>query len=120
MKLRNSHCGIIAMNLHCAGRCEKSATCKRSITELNAQARRWGEGEFEKIAEQAEFVQHLHGGRMDRVAAEVAQEVRVFFEHDDVDAGTGQQQAKDHPAGPPPAMQHLVVSIGYSDVAGAA
>src|SRR5580704_15835422 len=33
---------------------------------------------------------------MDRVAAEVAQEVRVFLEYDDVDSGTRQQQAKDH------------------------
>ena len=36
---------------------------------------------------------------MDRVAAEVAQEVRVLLQHDDIDAGTGQKVAGHHPGG---------------------
>ena len=37
---------------------------------------------------------------MDGVAAEIAQEVGVLLEHDDVDAGTGQQKAEHHARGP--------------------
>ena len=46
---------------------------------------------------------------MDGVAAEVAQEVGVLLEHDDVDAGAREQQARAScRPGPPPAMQHCV------------
>ena len=37
---------------------------------------------------------------MDRVAAEVAQEVGVLLEHHDVDAGARQQQAEHHAGRP--------------------
>ena len=36
---------------------------------------------------------------MDGVAAEVAEEVGVFFEDDDVDAGAGEEEAEHHAGG---------------------
>src|SRR5881396_2082183 len=47
--------------------------------------------------EQAELVHDLERGGMDRVAAEVAQEVGVLLQHDHVDAGARQEQAEHHP-----------------------
>src|SRR5437773_2319184 len=45
----------------------------------------------------ADLVHDLEGGGMDRVAAEVAQEVGVLLQHDHVDAGARQEQAEHHP-----------------------
>ena len=45
---------------------------------------------------------------MDRVAAKVAQEIGVLFEHDDIDPRARQQEPSIIPAGPPPATQQRV------------
>jgi hypothetical protein len=37
---------------------------------------------------------------MDGIAAKVAQEIRVLLEHDDIDAGTREQEAEHHPGRP--------------------
>jgi len=37
-------------------------------------------GDFEEVVEDAELVENLEGGWVDRVAAEVAKEIGVFFE----------------------------------------
>ncbi len=50
--------------------------------------------------EQPEFVQHLQGRGVDRVAAEVAQEIGVLFQHQHIDSGAGQQIAQHHPGWP--------------------
>ena len=50
--------------------------------------------------EQAELVHDLERGGMDRIAAEVAQEVGVLLEHDDLHARPRQQQAEHHPGRP--------------------
>ena len=54
--------------------------------------------ELEEAVEQAELVEELEGGGMDGVAAEVAEEVGVLFEHGDGDAGAGEEIAE-HDAG---------------------
>ena len=54
--------------------------------------------EGEKGFEDAQFVHDVEGGGMDGVAAEVAEEVFVFFKDGDVDALTGEQEAE-HDAG---------------------
>ena len=46
--------------------------------------------------EKAEFIHHLHGRRMDRVAAEVPQEIGVLLQHQRVDSGAPQQVAQHH------------------------
>ena len=53
----------------------------------------------EEIVEEAEFVDELEGGGVDGVAAEVAEEVGVFFEDEDFDAGAGEEEAEDHAGG---------------------
>ena len=54
--------------------------------------------ECEELVEEAELVEELERGGMDGVAAEVAEEVFVLFEHGDVDAGAGEEEAE-HDAG---------------------
>ena len=59
----------------------------------------------EELVEQAELGQHVGGRRMDRVAAKVAEEIGVLLQHDHVDAGARQQEARHH-AGRPAARDH--------------
>ena len=49
--------------------------------------------------ENAQLVHHFERGRMNGVAAKVAEEVRVLFEDHDVDARTRQQITQHHPGG---------------------
>jgi hypothetical protein len=54
---------------------------------------------FQELVEQTELVHDLQRGRVDGVAAKVAQKVRVLLEHDDVDARACQQIPQHHPGG---------------------
>ncbi len=56
-----------------------------------------GVRELEEAVEEAELVEALEGGGVDGVAAEVAEEVGVLFEHGDGKASAGEQQAEHHP-----------------------
>ena len=47
----------------------------------------------------AQLGDNLESGRVDSVAAEVAEEVRVLFEHDHVDARAREQEAERHARG---------------------
>lgn len=49
---------------------------------------------------QAQVVQEPQCAGMDRVTAEVTQEVPVFLQDGDLHPGPGQQQSEDHPGGP--------------------
>jgi hypothetical protein len=53
---------------------------------------------FQEIIENAEFVHDLERGRMDGVAAEIAQKIDVLLQHHDVYAGAGQEKPE-HDAG---------------------
>ena len=53
----------------------------------------------QELVEQAELVDQLERRGMDRVAAEIAQEVGVLLEHDHVDAGARQKEAQHHAGG---------------------
>ncbi len=55
---------------------------------------------WQVLFQQAQFVHHLEGGGMHRVAAEIAQEVSVLFQHGNVHAGAGQKIAQHHAGGP--------------------
>src|SRR5262249_18029117 len=50
----------------------------------------------QKAFEDAKLVHEFECRGMNRVAAEVAQKIRVLLEHGDVDAGSGQKQAQHH------------------------
>jgi hypothetical protein len=49
-------------------------------------------GELQQPVQQSQFVHHLERGGVDRVSAEVAQEVGVLLENEDFDAGAGEKQ----------------------------
>ena len=51
-------------------------------------------GNGEEFFEETKFVQEFESGGMDGVAAEVAEEVRVFFEDGDGDALAGEEVAE--------------------------
>ena len=53
----------------------------------------------QEIFEEAEFVHEFEGGRVNGVAAEIAEEVGVFFEDEDFDAGAGEKEAEHHAGG---------------------
>jgi hypothetical protein len=53
----------------------------------------------EEIVEEAEFVDELKSGGVDGVAAEVAEEVGVFFEDEDFDTGASEEEGEDHAGG---------------------
>ncbi len=54
----------------------------------------------QELLEQAELGHQLERRGMNGVAAEIAQEIGVLPEHDDVDAGTRQEEPEHEPAGP--------------------
>ena len=72
---------------------------------------------LEEFVEQAKLVHELQSGRMNGVAAEVAQEVRVLLENDHLDSRPGKKKPSIMPAGPPPAMQQQVSIIPAAGVA---
>ena len=53
--------------------------------------------QLEELVEQAELVHQFQRRGMDGVAAEIAQEIGVLFQHRDGDAGARQQEAEHHP-----------------------
>src|SRR5262249_2686068 len=60
---------------------------------------------LQKLHEQAQLMHGFKSRGMDRVTAEVAQEVRMFFENHNIDSSAGKQEPNIEPAGPPPTMQ---------------
>ena len=102
-----------AMNLQCVGRWVKSAIVTRSPPTRPVSCRDLLVRPLEELVEQAELVHHLERRGMDGVAAEVAEEIRVLLQDDDVDAGTRQQEAQHH-AGRTAAGHHALHVHGGS------
>ncbi len=74
--------------------CERKATVAEGDREARHLLMRNGQEGFEE----AELPHQLESGWMDCVAAKVAEEVLVFFEHGDLNPGAGQEEAE-HYAG---------------------
>src|SRR5438445_1229810 len=55
--------------------------------------------QLQELVDDAELVENLERGRMHRVAAKVAEKVRVLFEHRDADARASEQQPEHHAGG---------------------
>ena len=55
--------------------------------------------QFQESVAEPEFVHHLQGRGMHGVAAKIAEEVRVLFQHHDIDPGPTQQIAQHHAGG---------------------
>src|SRR5262249_15196880 len=54
---------------------------------------------LQKLLKQAQLMHGFKSRGMDRVAAEVAQEVRMLFENRNIDSGSCKQKAKHHASG---------------------
>jgi hypothetical protein len=57
--------------------------------------------QFQERVDQAQFAHQLERRRMNRVPAEIAEEVRMLLQHHDVDAGAREQEAQHHSRWPP-------------------
>ena len=55
--------------------------------------------QFEKLVEQAQFLEHFERGGMNRVAAKIAEEVLMFFENGNPDTAARQKIAEHHAGG---------------------
>ena len=80
--------------------------------DLEGQARHLLVRHLEEFVEQAELVHQLERRGMNGVAAEVAEEILVLLQHDDVDAGAGEQKAEHH-AGRPAAGDAAARGDGF-------
>ncbi len=69
---------------------------ERRVADLAFEFAGFVMGAPEKILEQAELVHQLEGRGMDRIAAEIAEEVGVLLEDEDADAGARQKEAQHH------------------------
>jgi hypothetical protein len=55
---------------------------------------------LEELLQDSEFVHQLESRRMNRIAAEIAEEIGMLFEHDDIHPRTSQKKTGDHPGRP--------------------
>ena len=55
--------------------------------------------QLQEIFQKPEVVHRFEGRGMDRVAAKIAQKIRVFFENDRIDAGAGKEKPEHHAGG---------------------
>jgi hypothetical protein len=78
-----------------AGRDEKSAIAAR-VAEHALQLKHLLVRQLQEFVEKPQFLHDVERRGMDRVAAEVAQEIGVLLQHHDVDAGARQQEAEHH------------------------
>src|ERR1700719_5076897 len=56
---------------------------------------------LQELVEQAQFVHDLERRGVDRIAAEIAQEISMFFENENRDPGSGEQETEHHAGGTP-------------------
>src|SRR6202158_513156 len=87
------------------------------ISDLAGKFKNLLMGELQKIVQNAKFMHYLKCGRMDGVTAEIAQEIRVFFEHIHIDAPSGKEITQHHAGGPSPGdatarLYRLIHSLG--------
>ncbi len=87
--------------MQCVGKCDRSATWTISPAMVGADVANLVMRQGQKIVEPSQFEEQLQRRRMDRIAAKVAEEIRIFLEHGYVDSGTRQQHAEHHAAGAP-------------------
>ena len=66
------------------------------IADLAAQHAQLLMRPLEEIVEHAKLVHDLERRGMDGVAAEIAEEIGVLLQHDDIDAGAGKKKSKHH------------------------
>ncbi len=76
------------------GRCGEIGKDDALVADLSGDLAHLLVRTLEEVIEDAELVHHLERRGMDGVAAEVAQEIGVLFQHHDIDAGAGEQKSR--------------------------
>ena len=56
--------------------------------------------QLQEAVDQPEFVHHLQGRGMHGVAAKIAEEIGMLFQHHDIDPGAPEQISQHHAGGP--------------------
>src|ERR1043166_672709 len=69
---------------------------KCGVPNLSIQTMNFLMRKSEQLVQQTKLGNHLKGRRVDRVTAKIAQEVRMLFQNDDINAGPGEQEAQHH------------------------
>jgi len=67
--------------------------------------------QLQELMEKAQFVHQLKRGRMNRIAAKIAEEIGMFFQHHNGNSGACQKKSKHHSGRAASDVAHCVVSI---------
>ena len=98
-RLSRSHCGISAISWFGPRSRPKSIGCSRIDPTTTSRVRSRVCGTASNVVAEPELVHEVERRRVNRVAAEVAEEVGVLLEHDDVDPAARQQKSEHDPGG---------------------
>ena len=71
----------------------------RDIADFDFSLPKFLMRKLQEIFQKAKVVHRLEGRGMDRVAAKIAQKIRMLFENDRIDAGAGKEKPEHHPGG---------------------
>jgi len=101
------------MNLQCAGTWEKIREPDWHASDYAGKLLQLLMRAFEEFVEQTKLVDDLQRGGVHRVAAEIAQEIGMLFQHDHIHAGAREEEPQHHAcrtaaydaAGGPPALR---------------
>ena len=85
-RLSRSHCGISAISRFGPRSRPKSIGCSRIVPDDDVEGAQPGVRHRLEVVPEPELVHEVEGRRVNRVAAEVAEEVGVLLEDDDVDS----------------------------------
>ena len=66
---------------------------------------------LQEFIEQTEFVHHLESGRMNGVAAKIAQKIPVFFQNEHRTPARASRKPSIIPAGPPPTTTQRTLGL---------
>src|SRR5271170_1525288 len=69
------------------------------VVHLSADLRQLLMRAAQKVFQHSQLIHQLERGGMNGVAAKVAQEIGVFFQHHYINSGAGEQEATHHPRG---------------------
>src|SRR5215470_11294470 len=78
----------------------KIGACYLLVVELDLHPAQFLMRQPQDLIEHPQFMHQLQRGGMDGVAAKIAKEVSVLFEHDNFNAGAGEQQPEHYSSGP--------------------
>jgi hypothetical protein len=97
MKFRKSHCGINAQKVAVSRQMREIRDGDGFAADLAGKLSHFLMRAFQELVQNAEFIHDFKRGWMDCVAPEITQKVRVFLEHENVNALARKEEAQHHP-----------------------